>query len=226
MTPLRIDIHLKTAMVVPAMPIHLDALIAFAQTEQEIELGTEAQSIRELADHLPLDKAERDGEWVWKASALIPNEPGEQQLRMWTRKTNPHELSTLIENGEVAWKAYKPPLKVMGLKIDTTRGLLKNHFQFYAVRDTKLLSAWCVGDRDEIEALLARMSHIGSKRRVGHGEVERIEVVVDEAATEAWKARILPWRESDTYEPVQAAIRPPYWAPEQKRVAYCPVMSF
>lgn len=225
MEGLRVEIKLVTPMVLPAMPIHLDALLAYAVTEDALAVAdADASSIRDLANPIlesMLGRHEQDGEWVWKASAMLPEDVGDTYLRMWTRKTDPYDLADRMET-QIATKAKFPLQKPFALKIDTVRGLLKNHFNFYPVREVGRLVGWCVGDKDEIhERLFTHIHHVGQRRRSGHGRVASIIVTNDEAAYDNWMLRIMPWK-MNGYHPMQAAFRPPYWAIENRTLAYCP----
>ena len=225
MDAIRVEFALATPIVLPSMPIHLDALLAYAATEDALARGdSHPGGVRELANPVletVLDKHTQDNEWVWKASALMPEGIGDSYLRMWTRKTDPYDLSQRMET-QIATKSKFPLTKPFALKIDTVRGLLKNHFNFYPVREVGKLIAWCVGDKESIYDMLeARINHIGQRRRTGHGQVKSIHVFDDVTANENWRLRILPWQE-DGYQPVQAAFQPPYWASENRRVSYCP----
>lgn len=246
--PLKVTFHLDTPLVEAAYPMHLDALIAYAKTQSELSMiepgeAPEGARIRSLAENLPLAKIERDGEWVWQASMLLPEGFGEKATRMWTRKTDESDYAARIFGGKLQVSTrtrnalglvsdasgQRPPAKPYAGKIDTARGLMKNLFEFYTVQCVERLVGWCVGDIDEIEALLApeagHITHVGKRSRVGHGRVKALTIEEDPAAAEQWKRRILPWRESSNYEPIQAAFQPPYWAIENRKLAYCPVMA-
>jgi CRISPR type IV-associated protein Csf3 len=234
-TPLKVTFHLDTPVAVSAYPLHLDALIAFAVTRREIGMGDFAnmpeQQIRELSAKLPLAQEVRNGQPVWQASALVCADPGEQSVRMWTRKTNPYDYASRVADGSLevgvrTQNALKREELYVGT-IDTVRGLLKNQFEFYPLVEMRSLEAWCVGDIDEIESLLAPeaglITHIGKRGRAGHGRVSSVEVEVCDEANDLWKLRILPWQESKDYEPVLAAVRPPYWANENRIMGYYPI---
>lgn len=228
MEALRIEIDLVTPMVSPSMPIHLDALLAYAVTEDALsameELDGGEGPVRELAEpamESVLGKAQQDGEWVWMASALLPEDVGDAYLRMWTRKTDPYDIADRVGGGQIAIRS-KLPLKAFALNVDTVRGPLKNHFNFYPVREVGKLVAWCMGDAEVVYDLLeAHIQHVGHRRRSGHGKVKTIRVVQDAAAETLWKMRVLPWQE-EGYLPMQAAFRPPYWAIENRLQAFCP----
>lgn len=237
LAPLKITFHLDTPMQRSGYPIHLDALIAFAQTHSALA-GMDPDDappgmIRELAEDLPLAKEEKDGEWAWKASALIPTGFGEKSVRMWTRKTDPDDFTRrVIDNNVLIGERTKNALtqgKPYAGTIYTDRGLQKNMFEFYPLEEIRKLEAWCVGDIDLLENLLAPESgwitHVGKRTRVGHGRVRTIQIEEDEEALKKWKLRVIPWPEAG-YEPIQAGLRPPYWAVENRGQGYCPDSLF
>lgn len=237
LTPLKITFNLDTPMQRSGYPIHLDALIAYAQTQAALG-GMDAEHtpqgmLRDLANDLPLAKADKEGQWVWKASALIPVAYGDKSSRMWTRKTNTEgfaqlAIAEMLQIGVKTQNALNEGKPYAGV-IDTARGLLKNMFQFYSVEEVHQLNAWCIGDIDLLENLLAPESgwiaHVGKRTRVGHGRVKSLKIEEDEEALEKWKLRVLPWLEPG-YEPIQAAFRPPYWAVENRSTGYCPDLLF
>lgn len=225
MTPLCIEFELLHAMVVPAMPIHLDALLAYAATEDVLAAGAqEKDKVRYLADPVlekVLKKHFQDGEWVYMASALVPEGYGESSLRLWTRKTDPYDYSDRLEE-QVASRMRFPPSNPYAMRVNTGSGLMKNHFNAYPLREVNKLVAWCIGDQEEIHDMLeAHIRFVGSWRRAGHGQVKSISVLEDQAAVDKWKMRVLPWQEEGAL-PLSAAVRPPYWAAENKRQAFCP----
>lgn len=235
LSPLKIIFRLGTPMVPSAYPIHLDALVAYALTRSrlgEIDDGADAdENVRVLASRLPFAKHEQDGEWVWKASALIPVGVKERSVRMWTRKTNAYDFAVRAANNGLMIGARTKNMLDAGVKfaggIDTARGLLKNQFDFYPVEAVSEMHAWCIGDINEIEALLAPesglLTHLGKRSRVGHGQIESVDIEVCEEATQKWRDRVLPWRENEHCVPIQAAFRPPYWAAENRGNAFVPV---
>ena len=138
-------------------------------------------------------------------------------------------LEALKRPGQLALYGIKNALAA-GVRftgnIDTARGLLKNQFDFYPVVSISALSAWCIGDIDELEALLppesGLLTHIGKRARIGHGRIRSIRIEHAEEATDKWRLRVLPWQESPNYLPIQAAFRPPYWAAENRGMAFVP----
>jgi CRISPR type IV-associated protein Csf3 len=219
-----------------ALPLHLDALLAYAVTQEALQDAKYNDEIptgmlRQLGEQLPLVKVERGDLWCWQASALIPEAVLEHEMRMWTRKTESELMATMTQEGAIArTREPKFPLKPFSLKIDTQRGLLKNHFQFIPVRHVRKFVAFCVGDADRIEnLLLTHITHIGARKRAGFGRIalqsggniQAISVTQDDQARTLWQQRILPWQDEGTV-PIQAAHKAPYWAPENRAISFIP----
>lgn len=236
MTPLRIEFNLVTPVAGMSMPLHLDALLAYAVTQEAL---SDAQSsgeypkegIRALGEHLPLQKESQGELWCWQASALIPEEVLAHEMRLWTRKTEAEMIATMTQEGSLK-RLREPqfPLKMFSLKIETGRGFMKNHFQFIPVRHVRKFVAYCVGDQDRIFDLLqTHITHIGARGKTGFGRIaqdesgtiQSITVERDNAAIDLWKQRVMPWPQAG-YLPIEAAHTPPYWAHENKRIGYIP----
>jgi CRISPR type IV-associated protein Csf3 len=223
-TPLRVEFHLVEPIVAAAFPRHLDALVAFSVTKTALDGGAcdPSTPIRDLAADLPFAKLEKDGDWTWAASALVPDGIGEQHVRMWRTHTPVFDYAERFAAGQIKTRT-KLPLKPFAQVIDTQRGPMKNMLERYPVQYVSKFEAWCLGtDIDEIENRLSGIVALGARRRVGHGLLKAPpSVFVDERAHELCRLRVLPWKEGDAV-PLQAAVRPPYWAPEMKRQAFCP----
>lgn len=228
MTPLRLTWTLQTPMVAGAHPLHLDALIAYAIVEEALRApGPGARvstTMRELAAApLPLERAQQGDAWCWKASALVPaGNPGGHSMRFWTRKTDAYDMARRIEAGQIHGR-YRFPLKPYSYKVDTVRGLFKQSFKFFPIREIFEVQAWCIGEADRLLDLLAPetgyITHLGAKARMGYGRIGSFGIDVDDAAVQMWERRVLPWPH-ERAEQVQMAIRPPYWAIENQAMAY------
>ena len=220
-TPLRLTWQLASPIVVSAYPLHLDALVAFAVAEEK---ARQTAGVQDLAATLvlPLESEHRDGKSCVKASALLPLEPGEHSMRMWTRKSDAYDYAARIEAGHFDVKT-KFPLKPHGLKFDTQRGTFKQMFKFFAVRHVRTVQAWCIGDMDRLTELLAPeagfITYLGAKSRMGYGRVLEFDIQHDEAAADHWQRRVLPWPSVNTVE-VEAAASLPYWEVKNRGVAY------
>ena len=212
MTPLRLTWTLATPIVVGAYPLHLDALIAFAMASEgrQNDFSGWDDNAKLL---LPLEQEVQGSLECWKASVLVPTEPGEHSMRFWTRKSDVYDYANRLEAGQLDVKT-KFPLKPYGIKFDTQRGTFKQMFKFFPVRSVKQLQAWCVGDEDRIAELLAPeagfITYLGQKSRMGFGRITDFEIVPDDAAADKWKSRVMPWPEQDCVE-VEAATKMPYW---------------
>ncbi|RQZ31662.1 type IV CRISPR-associated protein Csf3 [Burkholderia sp. Bp9017] len=215
-------------MVAGAHPLHLDALIAYAIVEESLRAAgaweADPKTLRELADFpLPLERDQRDDARCWKASAIVPGgDPGPHSMRFWTRKTDAYDMARRIEGGQIEGR-YKFPLKQYAYKVDTARGLLKQQFKFFPVRQVEQVHAWCVGDEDRLVDLLSPetgyVTHLGAKARMGYGRIRSFHIERDDAARDLWQRRVLPWPHEGA-EAVAMATRPPYWAVDTRGIAY------
>lgn len=236
MEPLKITFRVSGGLVPPAFPMHLDAILAFAETRDSLHYLEEGEvsvvALRELAATLPLARYEQDGEWVWKASAIFP-ESGRLATtgRIFTQRRDKADYCLRVGAGDVQHGRHAPgvPLSPYQYQIDTLRGVHRNLLGFYSVQGgldgQLLLVAYCIGNRTAIEEILTsgRITHLGARRRAGHGCIESVQVDVDEAAHEKWKLRVRPWQMLEDDATMQAAWRAPYWAKENQGQAFCPV---
>lgn len=227
LVPLKITWRLASPMVAGPNPLHLDALVAYALVQETLEqLGAGSlddvgpQTIREIAKQpLPLGREERDGKWVWQASAIRRSEGiSSHGMRHWIRKTHLYDHANRIERGQLMGN-YKLPLDPFSYtpKLDTQRKAFKQMFKFYPIEVVNEVSAWCIGDPDRLDELLSPdrfVTHLGAKARMGHGKVAGHPTIVkDERALLHWQDRVLPWPHVGG-EAMRLATHPPYWAPE------------
>lgn len=233
MTPLRIEFLLAGHMERPAMPLHLDSLVAFARNQKAIE-NKETGLIRDIIQDLPLSKEVRNESWVWQASALSFEGVDNVGMRHWTRKTViPDYFAMEIASGFID-RGRKPSASIedsrkqnlkslttkegdpkhFALIVDTVRGQTKSELQAYPVFVASKAVAYCIGDADELEALLhpdvGLLTHIGKRTRLGHGKIVGFSITEDSTALDLWKRRILPWEEAG-YLGIEANVIPPYW---------------
>ncbi|MFP3637827.1 type IV CRISPR-associated protein Csf3 [Paraburkholderia sp. SIMBA_054] len=220
--PLKLTWQLASPIVVGAHPLHLDSLVAWAQTQEALaamsveEAAASKANIRELATRpLPLGREERDGKWVWQASAVRSSGPSTHAIRYWTRKTDLYDHASRVEAGQIDGR-FSLPLKPHSHspKLDTVRGPFKQQFKFYPVKSVSTVEAWCIGDKERLlELLVTHVTHVGAKGRMGHGAVVRCDIEHDPHAVHRWQERVLPWPHEGA-ESLQLAVHPPYWAPE------------
>lgn len=211
-------------------PIHLDALLAYANVERnkfDLEDEPTQNMMNELLTDLPVEKYEQDGDWVFKASALMPQGDLEHSSRYITQRMDQVALALNAAAGRVQVGKMKSdqPLKRHSIKIDTARGVFRNQLQYYPVTKVDKLIAYCVGDKDAIEELLVEhgyITHIGAKRRMGHGFISSIDIYEDEAANDLWKLRVKPWQLLESDHAVRAVTKNPYWDKTQSQNAFMP----
>jgi CRISPR type IV-associated protein Csf3 len=211
LSPLRLTWELATPMVVGAYPLHLDGLIAFAMSQEAKQIDFESWD--DQADLiLPIQREVRANQRCWKASALLPTEPGEHSMRFWTRKSDAYDYATRLKAGHLNVKT-KFPLKPYAVKFDTARGTFKQMLKFFPVRQIHQVQAYCVGDMDRLAELLAPESgyitYLGAKARMGYGRIKSFSIDADEQAEMKWKLRVMPWPEEGTVQ-VEAASAMPY----------------
>lgn len=236
--PLKIVFKVAGGWVPPPYPLHLDAILAYAETMLELEGMEEGDPNRErllrefsMSLPLPFDRHEQEGEWVWKASAIRPVGEVMNSTRFFTQRRDCEDYAINVHQGNVRHGRHKhgAPMTHQQYQIDTLRGPFRNLLGFYSTQQafdgaTIDLVAWCVGDRHWLESRLTDglVTHLGARRRSGHGRIVSVEITEDDAALTAWQMRVLPWRTSEADTPLQAAWRAPYWAAENRGQAYLP----
>jgi CRISPR type IV-associated protein Csf3 len=189
-TPLRIEFSFESAIVESPYPIHFDDLLAFAYVQK---------TNKDFSDiTLPLD--ENDG--AYKASALIfSNNKGPEifnRIRRFDDEIYIDRKADLIND------------RKRGLV--TTTGWTKTCVINTVVNHFSKATAWCVGNKHEIENLLSLLTNIGPLSRLDYGRVRSINVTEDSDALTKWKQRNMPnCPDESNYYPVIAATQPPYW---------------
>lgn len=210
MEPLRIEWTLARPLRVPEMPIHADALLAWAAVREAEEAGhPEPLSAQ---DDLPLASEDGDGGAVWCASQLLWANLAPPQQMLTTKRFEADELATrrgkVYVGGPVALPQGTGPYKGFVITTPTVW--------------TSRVVAYVVGERGRVTELLARVTHIGKQRRIGLGLISSASVVDDPTASERWRFRVMP-RPQPGYEPIVAVTRPPYWAQERRQAAWMPL---
>ena len=228
MEPLKITFKLGGMMVMPSNPIHLDALIAYAVTQERLpELEFEPRPISSLADELPIEKYAQDGDWCWKASALMPNSVIERSSRHYTQRIDQEAYAEATHGGFIQAGRQRGEMKRMShaIKIDTFRGSQRNLLGFYRTARVDELSGYIIGDKEQITYYLKEsdlITHIGPRRRQGHGKIVDVIIENDPTAFENWKVRVRPFRLLDEDVDVMATTRPPYFDKTLMQPAFIP----
>ncbi len=208
---LRVTIVLRHGSPIrePQHLFHLDALLAHVRVAESMKRGAEDYSAQE---NLPLAKLSNNSDFVWAASAFHYDTHFREQ-RYWSRRTNVDSLAKAQGEGLITSRADK---------LNTGSGPWKGYSEFEKLIHTNLLTAWCIGDKDEITELLSKVTHIGKRRSKGYGEIDSFTVEVDEMAHQKVFSRVLTWPHSDDYAPVKCGVRPPYF---ETRFGYYPNKS-
>jgi CRISPR type IV-associated protein Csf3 len=203
-------------MVVPERPIHFDSLVAAAAFKTAQKAG-EADPLQAL-DDLPFAKqAAPSGAWVWQASQIH-----------------------LHGEGGVFWNHYVRKFEMARWAGDKLRGVWTGNKSTIAVGtgQQKAFSlnqplqhiakavAYCVGDKDIIQALLESEIHaLGRNIRMGWGRIHTLEVTdADPGENDLWRQRALPREMDDMILPGHflgtANVRPPYFDRESWQTAW------
>lgn len=212
-TPLKIRWRFARPMIARQHEIHLDALLARARV-------IEAQEDWSVQHDLPLERAQVGDAWCFKASALVFDSMESVRLTHMTRRTDIHRISLDGEPGG--------PLNLRQAKINLGSGTLKGYSWFQHTQWVNEARAWCVGDRERVTELLARITSIGKLGRNSFGLIKDWDV--DEAEPDEhnhWLYRALPGEFSSSafvsqadslgidYAQSMGRWLPPYWSPEK-----------
>ena len=209
MTPLRISFTLDRPMRVPEFPIHLDALLAWSAVKEAEDMGHDTPF--DAQEHLPLAREGQGDDAVWCASQLL------------YRPLSTPEHVTLVKRYELDAIARRQGSLIAGgpNKIPMGTGPYKAFVLGEPVVWVAGVVAYALGEAERIGELLTRITHIGKRRGIGMGRVSATDIQADARAEHAWRYRIMP-TPCEGYEPIEAAIRPPYWQRESRRIAYIP----
>lgn len=221
MKPLRLEWRLSSSVAGMRLPLHVDALVAYAITEEQVRSGATG-NIRELGKNLPLESETRDGLTCWKASALLSQGNAGNDTRLWTKKTDEYDYAQRMAGQQFSAR-LKVPMKPYEGTIDTQRGQMKNHFQFYSSKHISHFVGFCIGDEDRLLELLSPESGyittIGARGRSSHGRIASFHIQEDDQALVMWEKRVLPWP-ADGLKEIEAAYTNPYWAIENRTTSY------
>lgn len=199
----RVDVVLANEMVEPTRPLLLDSLL------EELAAGRLKYQCKRPVE-LPLAVARSEEGWCYKASAFAWRVAWRDQCNI-TRKL---DVGKMVQDGQrgLVDVRSKPNLGV---------GPHRNYLLAYPVIGLQEpASAYGVGDIAAVRELLSRCSHLGGKRRLGHGRIASLDVVAIEDDA-AWMWRPLPWAHNG-YVPCVAAVTPPYFRRDRRMQAYAP----
>ena len=207
MKPLRITFTLRSPMVLPERPIHLDSIVGCAAYRNAERSG--AADPRTELDSLPFARATGpDGQWVWQASQLLLEQEGGI---FWTHYVRSYEVNAWAAGRERGhWQGNKNAIRVGS-------GPMKAFAITQPMGHIRRAVAWGVGDADAIDFLLRQeIVALGRNTRQGWGRIDSIAIEDAPAGEEGfWQRRVLPQSLGEFKLPGHyagtASVRPPYW---------------
>lgn len=214
--PLRLDFRFRGLMAEADHLIHLDGILSAAALEQALtDHPNPNRTVSEAALDLPLDRYKPKGapdSWVFKASALVLDRTGQTHLRFRTRRYEGDEYADALATGRIRSRKNIIP---------QGSGPMRAVLLWDSVEVVWSARAWCIGNQDEIEKLLAWVTGLGALRKNGFGELVEVTVTRDEAAFEKWRYRQMP-EPVPGYAPMQVQLTPPYWRRASRVMGYVP----
>lgn len=222
MQPFKVTFRFQSPVVTDSeYPIHLDALIAWAVSDEAEAAGSDTAWAD--ADDLAfaLDSEQNENGRVWKASRLIFTPKTERVLMNMIRKSNPEKIMEDYDAGR-----FTNPRQVNS--IDSNSGQYRAYQMFIAHQWMEKAEAWGVGDIDAVKDLLSRLRSVGKMGRNGFGLISSIEVEPCEEADVQWRLRVLPDGMAGVpgvaYAPGYHCLRAPYWRKTSQVLAQEPVV--
>jgi CRISPR type IV-associated protein Csf3 len=201
-TPLRVEFTIETPMLVPRCPIMLDGLLAFGAVQRSHKQGRRDFSAQE---ELPLARFGAGADWVWQASALHIEYSSDSFA---VNRTRPFQFHDWVGESGRVWEVGSRDI------LNAATGPMKGYLLRDEVAWVKRCVAWCIGDADDVSALLSELVGVGGLVRLGWGRLKGVAVVPDPAAAELWRRRVFPVaipKPGDDWALGTAAIRAPYW---------------
>ena len=215
MTPLCVTATIAGQLCMPERPIALDALLAAAVAMRDnIPPPLTRDDVQEI--DIPVQRSDCGRYWlvsqavcdveVYALRYLNKRAPVEQYQTIGSLKI------TRVDIGAGVNKSYRIPMETM-------------------YPSDGLLTWWCLGDADAVRELLALIHHLGKKRSVGMGIVQRWTVEPCETwpgfpvMRDGFPLRSLPIDTrglSPNAEQGYAVLSPPYWRHEKEELCALP----
>lgn len=218
--PFMVKIHLATPMVVGDNDTFLDALLAWCMVNESKPQSQEKMDAIHYS--LPLEKHEANGQWVWKASKLIPAQNGMVDSRFFTRRFDTDKVVKMRRGDKILLSKREGN----DLAISQGSGPYRGMLEYYHVEDVKTLICYGVGDIERVAELLGRLEYLGSKSRVCHGRIDYCEVIRLETMAEClWHLRPLPidTKNKEGFIKKFYRLTPPYWKKNDKALVFYPL---
>jgi len=209
--PFKVHWQLRAPVIVPSLPIHLDALLSWARVQEELERGN--VDALALQHDIPLSRHECRAGWCFMASMLEFDYTASQQQLHFVKTSDIDEFAREFERG--AFGRRRPAF-------DPVRGLTKaGNFVMYEAFAASA-TAYGIGDVDHVRDLLSRVHSIGKLRRCGKGSVRQVDVHPCEEAAQRWAWRNLPFDSPHaapgSHFAAQQRLHSPYWSKERHTV--------
>lgn len=195
--------HFKGPVARPAHPIHLDAVLLYANAPTpDLE-----DAARKLLDEAVQSVGEGQHR-VYCCSAIAFNEV-ETFTRFNTRRLDLSTYAEDIASGLVSAKASSV--------VDTSRGDIKGMLADIPMMWVSEAKAYVrVKNTAAFDQLMRGVRQIGKFGRLGYGRVFAPEYnTADPVADDAWMRRVLPFAVEGA-APIRATVSPPYW--DRRRV--------
>ena len=215
--PFRLTFTLRTPMVEAHTDKTLDAVLSWAAVQR-----AEYQNLAEpfaVQHDLPLARHQAGDDWCFMASNLSYAWVGERGAVHYIKRQRAEDYANAWLNGLL--------LKLNKSNIDMTRGSSKAATCVQSLRAASAVTAWGIGDIEEIKKLLPFVTHIGKLHHHDHGAVARWEITEDKASHEKWKYRVLPFGSSVATGASHAlstgGLIAPYWNRGSHKRIFVPV---
>ncbi|WP_338853799.1 type IV CRISPR-associated protein Csf3 (plasmid) [Alteromonas macleodii] len=229
MEPLKITFELGSAICLPKYPLHLDALIAYINTQKgliTLEEPHSRKALLALADDLPFERHGDGEDWIYKASALQPVGDLKHSSRFYTNRHDKASIASAVKNNQIQLKRQAASLEKMthAGQLDFNRGHQRNALVYHNITYVDKMEAYCIGDKLLLEEALSsgHLTHLGKLHRMGFGFIKQVEIKVCSEANELWKQRVKPFEEKGDMS-VSSPLRPPYWDIGTKTLCFMPV---
>lgn len=219
--PFKVTFRFRTPIVLESeYPIHLDALLAWAITQEEADVGHDSWAFAEDLS-LWLDSAENANGKVWKASRLIFTPLRERGQINMIRKSDPETIMRDLDAGHFGHTRTIS-------SINTRSGQYRAYQMLVPYQWMEKAEAWGVGDIGEVKKLLGHLINIGKQARNGFGLIESFIIELDPSADVKWALRILPIGmpgiSGVDYAPVLHCLSVPYWQKTNRVLAMEPIV--
>lgn len=211
MTPFRVQIRLRTPLLLGRFPVLLDGLIAgLVVRRAEDEGHPDPWSLQHT---LPLARHEAAGEWVYQASQLDAVPAAMPHLSMRTSRASLPRVAEDVSSNLLALRRRK---------INVAGGAFRSTIRSLSEQWMESMTADGVGDIERVREILSELDYLGGGRSTGNGHVDSVDVhpiAPDECRW--WRRPMQVPREG--FVEAFCGLRPPYWKRDTHRHAWVPL---